>query len=52
MTSKNSKTQQKQQIESESSGWGSILAGCLFILTCLFILGFFWQSIMSFLFLE
>ena len=52
MTNKKSNTQQKQQIESGSSSWGNILAGCIFILTCLFILGFFWQSIESFLFLE
>ncbi len=52
MTDKNSNTQQKQQIESESSRWGSILAGSVFVLTCLFILGFFWQSIVSFVLTE
>ena len=48
MANKSSSTQQKQEIESESSGWWSILAGSIFILTCLFILGFFWQSILSY----
>jgi len=48
MASENSNTQQKQQVEPESSGWGRILAGSIFVLTCLFILGFFWQSILSY----
>jgi hypothetical protein len=48
MANKKSSIQQEQQIEPESSGWGSILAGCIFVLTCLFILGFFWQSILSY----
>jgi hypothetical protein len=52
MTSKNSSTQQAQRIEPESSGWGSILAGSIFVLTCLFILGFFWQSILSYVLTE
>jgi hypothetical protein len=52
MTSEEEKMKHEQEDTGERSGWGSLLAGCIFILTCLFILGFFWQSIMSVLFLE
>ena len=48
MAHKNSNTQHKQQAEPESLGWGSILAGSIFVLTGLFILGFFWQAILSY----
>jgi hypothetical protein len=49
MANKNSNTQHKQQVEPESFGWGSILGGSIFVLTGLFILGFFWQSIVSYM---
>ena len=52
MANKNNNTQHKQQVKSESLGWGSILAGSIFVLTCLFILGFFWQSILSYVLTE
>jgi hypothetical protein len=48
MANKNSNTQHKQQVEPESLGWGSVLAGSIFVLTGLFILGFFWQAILSY----
>jgi hypothetical protein len=48
MTNKNSNIHHKQQVEPENLGWGSILAGSIFILTGIFILGFFWQAILSY----
>jgi len=52
MTNKNSTTQQEQQDTTKSSKWGNVLSGFIFILTGLFILAFFWQSIVSFVFPE
>jgi hypothetical protein len=52
MANQKRKTQQEQQDITKSSKWGNVLSGVIFLLTVLFILGFFWQSIMSFLLLE
>jgi len=49
MGNQEEKTQHKQQDATKSSKWENVLSGVIFILTVLFILGFFWQSIMSFI---
>lgn len=35
---------------TESAQWSGVLAGVLFVLTCLLILGFIWQSVASYFF--
>ena len=47
-------TQEKNDIKKQASELtgGKILAGALYIVTALFVLGFLWQSIGSFLFTE
>jgi hypothetical protein len=50
MANQERKAQQEQRDVTKSSKWGNVLSGVIFLLTALFILGFFWQSIMSFFF--
>jgi len=49
MATQNSNTQQDA---TQSSRGAKVLSGFIYILTCLFILGFFWQSIVSFMFIK
>ena len=52
MAKQERKAQLEQRDVTKSPKWGNVLSGVIFLLTVLFILGFFWQSIVSFLFLE
>ena len=52
MMTENEEIKQEATPESGGAKWGRMLAGFIFVLTCLFILGFLWQSIASFLFPE
>ena len=47
-------TEEKSEIKKRQSEFtgGKILAGALYIVTALFVLGFLWQSIVSFLLVE
>jgi len=47
-------TEEKSEIKKRQSEFagGKILAGALYIVTVLFVLGFLWQSIVSFLLVE
>ena len=47
-------TEEKGEIKKRQSEFarGKILAGALYIVTALFVLGFLWQSIVSFLLVE
>jgi flagellar biogenesis protein FliO len=45
MTTQKEVTKSKQSSNSEDSQWGQMLAGLIFVITCLLILGFLWQSI-------
>jgi flagellar biogenesis protein FliO len=49
MTTQNKKTKSERSSNSDDSKWGRMLAGLIFVITCLLILGFLWQSIASFL---
>jgi hypothetical protein len=52
MTTQNEEIKPEQTPESGGSRWGQMLTGFIFVLTCLLILGFLWQSVASFLFPE
>ena len=41
MSNQGKKTQREQQDATKSSKWGNVLSGFIFIVTILFILGFF-----------
>jgi hypothetical protein len=52
MTTHNEEIKGEQASESEESKLGPVLTGFVFIITCLLIFGFIWQSVSSFLFTE
>jgi hypothetical protein len=52
MTTQNKKTKSEQSSNSDDSKWGRMLTGFIFVLTCLLILGFIWQSVASSIFPE
>jgi len=52
MNINNEKMTSGQKSGMESSQWGKILTGFIFVATCLLILGFIWQSVAPYVFPE
>jgi len=50
MTTENEETKSEGASGTEDSRWGQMLAGFIFVITGLLILGFIWQSVAPILF--